>query len=302
MEKQEIKVGWIGTGVMGFSMCKHLISAGYSMMVYNRTMSKAQGLIDLGAVASDPVTIAKSVDFLFLILGHPKDVEEMTISEDKGILKHMKKGAYLIDHTTSSPSLAEKIHSEAKKYGVYSYDAPVTGGDIGARDGKLITLVGGDSESYSSLQVLLNKYSKIAELLGGPGIGQHTKAVNQIMIATKIIGVCEGLMYAYKAGLNVKKTFEILSQGASSSTQLTVYTPRMFKRDFEPGFYAEHFIKDMGIALEECKRMELQLKGLELAYSFYQIMKDEGLDRKGHHGILLVLEKMNNLKVEILEN
>lgn len=294
---KNIKVGWIGTGVMGFHMCKHLMNAGYSVMVSNRTMSKAQGLIDLGAKPSDPVSIAKEVDFLFLMLGYPHDVSEMTISSDNGILKHMKKGAYLIDHTTSSPSLAKSIYDQAKSFGVYSYDAPVTGGDVGAKEGRLVTFVGGDKENYDKLEPLLKVYSKVVELLGEAGVGQHTKATNQIMIASKIIGVCEGLIYAHKAGLDVKKTIELLSQGAASSTQLIGYGPRILKRDFEPGFYAEHFFKDMGIAIEECKRMDLKLKGLETTYEFFKIMKDQGLERKGHHGILLVLEKINNVEV-----
>lgn len=289
------KIGWIGTGVMGFSMCKHLINAGYSIMVSNRTMSKTDGLVELGAKASDPVSIAKEVDFLFIMLGYPKDVEEMTICPEKGIVKHMKKGSYLIDHTTSSPSLAEKVYEEAKKYGVYSFDAPVTGGDIGARDGKLVTMVGGDEENFSQIEKILNIYSKSVLLAGKPGLGQHSKMVNQVMIASNIIGTCEGILYAYKSGLDVEKILSLLSQGAGASTQLNVYFPRMTKRDFEPGFYTEHFYKDMGIALEECKRMNLQLKGLELAYSFYTIMLEEGLGKKGHHGILLILEKLNKI-------
>ena len=298
VEKESITIGWIGTGVMGYSMCNHLLSNGYKILVSNRTMSKAQGLIDLGAKQSDPISIAKQADFLFIMLGYPKDVEEMTICPDKGIIKYMKKGAYLIDHTTSSPSLAEKIYQEAKKFSVYSYDAPVTGGDVGAKNGKLVTMVGGDKEHFEPLEKLLNIYSKSLLLTGGAGLGQHTKMVNQIMIANKIIGTCEGVLYAYKAGLDVEKTFNLLSQGAASSFQITSYFPRINVRDFEPGFYAEHFFKDMGIALEECKRMNLELKGLELAYSFYDIMMKEGLGRKGHHGILLVLEKLNKVIVE----
>ena len=271
----KLKIGWIGTGVMGFHMCKHLMQSGCEMLVYNRTISKAQGLIDLGAKVSDPISIAKEVDFLFLIIGYPKDVEEITLSEDKGILKHMKKGSYLIDHTTSTPSLAKKIYEEGQKLGVNCFDAPVTGGDVGAQKGQLITMVGGNKEFYPNIEPLLKNYSKAVEYTGEAGQGQHTKAVNQIMVGNNMIGVCEALIYSHKAGLDVKKTMELLSTGGGASVQLTFYFPRMLIRDFEPGFYVEHFHKDMGIALDECKRMGIQLKGLEQVYSFYEIMKEE---------------------------
>lgn len=294
---EKVKIGWIGTGVMGFHMCKYIMNAGHTVLVYNRTMSKAKELIDLGAKESDPISMAKEVDYLFMMLGYPHDVEKMVLDSENGLINYMKKGSFLIDHTTSSPSLAKKIFEECAKKGIYSFDAPVTGGDIGAKNGTLLTLVGGDKDKFSEIKPILALYSKTAEYLGEAGVGQHTKAVNQIMVATNIIGVCEALIYAHKAGLDVGKTFDLLSEGAGSSKQLSIYTPRMLKRDFEPGFYVEHFHKDMGIALEECKRMGIELKGLSLVYSLFEIMKKDGLERKGHHGLLLTLEKLNNIKL-----
>lgn len=292
--KQSLKVGWIGTGVMGFSMCKHIINAGHQVSVYNRTISKTDKLVELGAVVSDPISIAKEVDFLFLIVSFPKDVETLVLG-DNGVLSHMKKGSYLIDHTTSSPELAKKIYEEAKQRGIYSYDAPVTGGDVGAREGKLITFVGGDKEHYDSLRPLIQVYSRLEQIVGGAGYGQHSKLVNQISIASTIQGVCEALLYAYKAGLDVKQTVEMISQGAAGSTQLNVYAPRLLNRDMEAGFFVEHFLKDIKLALDESNRMGLDLKSLKLAESLYTIMVEDGLAKKGHHGLMLTLEKLNGI-------
>lgn len=290
-----LKIGWIGTGVMGVSMCKHILKAGYSLQVSNRTMSKTEPLIELGAKPnSDYVSLAKESDIIFLMLGFPKDVEEMVLGE-KGILTHMKKGSILVDHTTSSPKLAEKIYNEAKKYNVSSYDVPVTGGDVGAREGKLVSFVGGDESQFSLLKEILDIYSKSANLLGGPGIGQHTKMVNQIAICGNIQGLCEAMLYAYKAGLDVRKTIELISIGAAGSTQIAAYGSRMLNRDFEAGFFVDHFLKDIKIAIEESKRMGLDLKCLQLAGHFYEIMVEMGLDKKGHHGLLLGLEKLNGI-------
>ena len=290
------KIGWIGTGVMGLSMCKHFLKAGLNVHVSNRTMSKTTPLVELGAIASDPISIAKEVDYLFMILGFPIDVEEMTLG-DKGVLKYMKKGSFLIDHTTSSPKLAEKIYVEAEKLGIYSYDVPVTGGDVGARDGKLISFVGGNKDHFEELKPLLDLYSKLAKFLGEPGIGQHSKMVNQIAICGNIQGVCESLLYAFKAGLDMKVIVDMISQGAAGSTQLNVYGPRILNRDFEAGFFVDHFLKDIEIAVEESKRMGLDLKCLKLAQELYTYLVKEGYAKKGHHGLLLALEKLNITQV-----
>ena len=204
MEKSQT-IGWIGTGVMGKSMAGHLIKAGYKVLVNNRTKSKADDLVAQGATYfDDPIELAKQADVLFLMLGYPHDVEEMVLGAEKGVLKHMKSGSYLIDHTTSSPGLAEKIATEGAKIGVLSIDAPVSGGDIGARNGALVIMIGGQKEAVDACLPILNIYAADCQNMGGPGAGQHTKMANQIMIGTTMIGLCESLIYGHKAGLNLQ--------------------------------------------------------------------------------------------------
>lgn len=286
------KIGWIGTGVMGKSMCKHLINKGYELSIYNRTASKASELIDMGAKFLEPIEIAKSCETIFLMLGYPRDVEEMVLGE-KGILQHMKKGSYLIDHTTSSPDLAVQIYNKAKEQGVYSYDAPVSGGDVGAREARLVVMVGGEESAFSPIEEIMKCYSSKINLMGDAGKGQHTKMSNQIIIASTMIGVVEGMLYAKKANLDVEKVIQLLGGGAAGSFSLNVYGPRILNRDFEPGFYVEHFVKDLGICLNEAEKMGLKLAGLELAHKFYSMMIEDGLGKKGTQGLMLVLEKLN---------
>ncbi len=296
MQTKEIKtIGWVGTGVMGKSMCKHLLKAGYKLTVYNRTLSKTDDLVKLGATVQEPVEMAKSCDAVMLMLGYPHDVDAMVLGE-KGILSHMPKGSYLIDHTTSSPDLAAKIEVAAKEKGVHSYDAPVSGGDIGAQNGKLVVMCGGDKDNFEPAQKVMNNYSAKAMLMGGAGCGQHTKMTNQTFIASGIIGVCEGLLYAHKAGLDSNQVIELLGAGAATSFNLTVYGPRIMKRDFEPGFFIEHFFKDLGIVLKESERMGLDLKGLKLAHGLYQAMMDQGYQKKGIQALFHALEKVNGIK------
>ncbi len=278
---------------MGKSMCKHLINKGYEISIYTRTASKASELIDMGAKFLEPNEIAKSCEKIFLMLGYPKDVEEMVLGE-KGILQHMKKGSYLIDHTTSSPDLAAKIFNKAKEQGVYSYDAPVSGGDIGAREARLVVMVGGDESAFSPVEEIMKCYSSKINIMGDAGKGQHTKMSNQIIIASTMIGVVEGMLYAQKANLDVEKVIQLLGGGAAGSFSLNIYGPRIIKRDFEPGFYVEHFVKDLGICINEAGKMGLKLAGLELAYKFYSMMIEDGLGKKGTQGLMLVLEKLNN--------
>jgi len=295
---REIKtIGWVGTGVMGKSMCKHLLKAGYKLSVYNRTMSKTEELVKLGAVIQEPIEMAKTCDAVFLMLGYPIDVEKMVLGEN-GILAHMPKGTYLIDHTTSSPDLAVQIYNKARERGVISYDAPVSGGDIGAQNGQLVVMIGGDKDVFDPVKKVMANFSKKCEILGGAGSGQHTKMTNQTFIASGIVGVCEGLLYAHKAGLDVNAVIDLLGGGAASSFNLTVYGPRIMKRDFEPGFFIEHFFKDLGIVLKESERMGLDLKGLKLAHSFYKAMMEEGYEKKGIQALYLALEKLNGIKSE----
>jgi len=203
MEKAAIKIGWIGTGVMGKSMCGHLMKKGYKLQIYTRTASKAQDLINEGAEFAEPKVIAQNSDFLFLMLGYPHDVENVVLDEKTGILQHMKEGSVLVDHTTSSPGLALKIYQEALKKGVRSLDAPVSGGDIGARNGTLVTMVGGEKEAVDQTMDIFKTYSAEVQHMGEAGAGQHTKMANQIMIANTMIGVCEALIYGHKAGLDL---------------------------------------------------------------------------------------------------
>ena len=286
-----MKIGWIGTGVMGKSMCRHLLNAGYQLSVYNRTASKCDDLLNMGAKFADVKTIGETCDAVFLMLGYPTDVKE-TVDV---LIPVMKEGSYLVDHTTSSPGLAEWIAVEAEKRKIHSWDAPVSGGDVGAREARLVVMVGGKEEGFDTVKDIMQKYSSKINLMGGPGRGQHTKMTNQIFIAGGIIGVCEGLLYAYKANLEIPKVVELLGGGAASSFSLNVYGPRILNRDFEPGFYVEHFFKDMGIALEESKKMGLKLQGLDLAINLYKYMIDEGLGKKGIQGLYLALEKLNNI-------
>lgn len=289
------KIGWIGTGVMGKSMCKHLLSKGYDLSVFSRTASKTTELIDLGAKIQTPLEIASNCDVVFLMLGYPRDVQEVTLGE-KGILKSMKKGSYLVDHTTSSPDLAVKIHSEAKSLGVYSYDAPVSGGDVGAKEGRLVVMVGGEEKEFNPVEEIMKSYSSKINLMGGAGNGQHTKMANQVIIASTMIGAVEGMLYARKANLDVEKVLQLLGGGAAGSFSLNVYGPRILKRDFEPGFYIEHFVKDLEICLAECEKMGIELAGLKLAHKFYKTMIDDGLGRKGTQGLMLALEKVNGIE------
>lgn len=288
------KIGWIGTGVMGKSMCKHLIKSGYQLSVYNRTLNKSQELVDLGAKIEEPIKMPETCDAIFMMLGYPKDVYEITLGQN-GILKKMKKGSFLIDHTTSSPDLAEKIYDESKMLGLYFYDAPVSGGDIGAQNGKLVVMAGGQKEHFPTVEQVMKCNSSKIKLMGPTGKGQHTKMANQIIIGSTMIGLVEGLVYGYRAGLNLENLIEILSTGAAASFSMNIYGSRILQRNFEPGFYVEHFVKDLEIALKECDKMNLNLKGLELAHSFYKLLIEEGHGRKGTQSLILAIEKLNKI-------
>lgn len=289
-----LKIGWIGTGVMGKSMVKHLLDKGYKPMIYTRTASKANDLIQAGAVFTDPIEMAKQADILFLMLGYPKDVEEVMISGPNALISHLKKGATVVDHTTSSPSLALRIYEACHSRGVYSFDCPVSGGDIGARNGQLVVMCGGDEKHFQQASDVMKCYSKNIQLFGKAGCGQHTKTMNQLAIAGTMIGLCESLVYGHSVGLDVKKVIELISGGAAQSSAMNNLCPRIEKGDFRPGFYVDHFIKDLEIALEECSRMKIRLPGLELVHSLYKKLSDEmKLGRAGTQALIKVLENMN---------
>src|SRR4051812_22520166 len=255
------RIGWIGTGVMGRWMCEHAIKKGFSATVYNRSKDKLQPLLDLGAKAADsPRQVAQNADGVFAIVGFPKDVREVFLGTD-GALAGSKPGTVLVDMTTSEPSLAKEIYDAAKAKGVAALDAPVSGGDVGAKNATLSIMVGGDADVLAAVKPLLDCMGKTIVHQGPAGAGQHTKMVNQILIASALNGVCEALLYAAKAGLDPKVVLQSVGGGAAASWQLNTLGPRIIDRNFEPGFYAEHFVKDMGIALDEARRMNIAMPG-----------------------------------------
>ena len=291
----ETRIGWIGTGVMGSSMCKHLIEAGFSATLNNRTPEKAEGLIDAGATWADtPKAVAEASDVIFTIVGYPADVRSVILGP-QGVLAGCSKGNVVVDMTTSEPSLAVEIAAAAEKIGVASIDAPVSGGDVGAREARLSIMIGGDKEVVDALEPCWEAMGKTIVHQGGPGAGQHTKMVNQILIATNMIGVCEALLYAYKAGLDLEAVMQSVASGAAGSWSLSNLGTRIIENNFDPGFFVEHFIKDMGIALEESKRMGLCLPGLALAHQLYLSLQAQGHGRNGTQALHLALASMSNI-------
>ena len=289
------RIGWIGTGVMGSSMCGHLINAGFSATVYSRTKQKAEALIGRGATwAATPEEVAQNSDVIFSIVGFPADVREVTLGE-QGALAGAKPGAVLVDMTTSQPSLAIEIYEAAKQAGVHSVDAPVSGGDIGARNAALSIMIGGDADVVTALQPMWEAMGKTIVHQGPAGSGQHTKTVNQILIATGMIGVCEALLYGYKSGLDLPTVLKSVSSGAAGSWSLSNLGPRIIDNNFDPGFFVEHFIKDMGIALEESRRMGLSLPGLALGQQLYLAVKAQGFGRNGTHALMLALASLSGI-------
>jgi len=295
-EPGKTRVGWIGTGVMGRWMCQHLIAKGYKATVFNRSKDKAASLLEMGAVWADtPQHVAQNADVVFGIVGFPKDVREVFLGS-KGALASAKSGTVLVDMTTSEPSLAREIYEVAKAKGVAGVDAPVSGGDVGAKNAALSIMIGGDKDVVEALKPLFECMGKTIIHQGGPGSGQHTKMVNQILIASTMVGVCEALLYGTKAGLDLETVFKSVSVGAAGSKSLEVLGPRILARNFEPGFYVEHFIKDMGIALEESKRMGLVMPGLALANQLYLAVQAQGYGRKGTQALTLALEHIAGIK------
>jgi 3-hydroxyisobutyrate dehydrogenase len=290
------RIGWIGTGVMGRWMCQHAMNKGFSATVYNRSKDKAQPLIDLGAKFADtPKAVAENSDVVFAIVGFPKDVREVFLGS-QGALAGARPGTVLVDMTTSEPTLAKEIYDAAKAKGLHALDAPVSGGDVGAKNAALSIMIGGDKAVVDAVSPIFEAMGKTIVHQGAAGAGQHTKMVNQILIASTMIAVCEGLLYGYNAGLDLETVFKNVSVGAAGSKALEVLGPRMMRRDFEPGFFVEHFIKDMGIALAEAEKMNLCLPGLALAKQLYEAVRAQGYARKGTQALLLALEHISNVK------
>ncbi len=295
-EAGKTRIGWIGTGVMGRWMCQHLMSKGFKATVYNRSKDKAQPLIDAGATWADtPKKVAENSDVTFAIVGFPKDVREVFLGAD-GALAGSKSGAVLVDMTTSEPSLAVEIYEAAKAKGVHSLDAPVSGGDVGAKNAALSIMIGGTKEAFDAVGPLFEAMGKTIVHQGEAGAGQHTKMVNQILISSTMVALCEGLIYSYKAGLDLETVLKSVSVGAAGSKSLDIYSARLIARNFEPGFYVEHFIKDMGIALAEAERMNLFLPGLALTKQLYEAVRAQGYGRKGTQSLLLALEAISGIK------
>ncbi|CAN5373959.1 NAD(P)-dependent oxidoreductase [soil metagenome] len=289
------KIGWIGTGVMGRWMCQHIMSKGYSAVVYNRSKEKAQPLLEAGATWADsPKALASQCDVVFAIVGFPKDVRDVFLGTE-GALAGAKSGTVFVDMTTSEPSLAQEIYQAAKAKGVASLDAPVSGGDVGAKNAALSSMIGGDAETIEAVRPLLECMGKTLVHQGPTGAGQHTKMVNQILIATNMVGVCEALLYGFKAGLDLKTVLQSVGGGAAASWSLNNLGPRIIDRNFEPGFLVEHFIKDMGIALDEAKRLGLVLPGLALANQLYLAVQAQGYGKKGTHALMLALQQLANV-------
>ena len=290
------RIGWIGTGVMGHSMCRNLMDAGFEMSVYSRTKSKADDLVSAGATWYDsPKSVAENSDVVFAIVGMPNDVKEVFLSES-GILTGSSTGNVVVDMTTSNPGLALEIYNAATAKGIHAIDAPVSGGDVGAKNGSLSIMIGGDEEAVSALEACWNAMGKTVVRQGGAGCGQHTKVVNQILVGAGMIGVCESLLYANQSGLDLETALKSVSSGAGGSWALTNLGPRIVAGNFDPGFFVEHFVKDLGIALEESKKMNLNLPGLELAQQLYTKVQENGDGKLGTHALQMTLAQMSDIK------
>jgi 3-hydroxyisobutyrate dehydrogenase len=287
-----LKIGWIGTGVMGGPMVGHLLDRGHDVSVFNRTRSRTDALVEAGAQWRDsPAELAQGADVVVTMLGTPADVRDTVLGEGQ-VLDSMRDGGLFIDMTTSEPSLAVEIHEAARAKGIDALDAPVSGGDVGARNGTLVIMVGGDRQAFDRARPVFEPLGKTIELQGDAGAGQHTKMVNQLAIAAGMIGVCEALVYGQRAGLKLEKTLETIQNGAAGSWSLSNYGPRLLRGDLEPGFKVDHFIKDLGIALAEARAMGVVLPGAALAEQLYVGVRSQGLGQKGTQSLAVVLAQL----------
>lgn len=287
------KIGFIGTGVMGASMVKHLLNAGYTVSVTNRTKSKADEVVKLGAVWKDsPAEIAKEADVILTIVGFPEDVENVYLGAD-GVVENASKGTYLIDMTTSTPTLAKHIYQKASEKDLYALDAPVSGGDAGARNGTLTVMCGGDKEAFQEMEPLFRTFSSSSIYHGKAGSGQYTKMANQIMVAGTMTGLTEMIAYAEAADLDLEKVIRTVNGGAAKNWSLENYGPRILNEDFAPGFFVKHFLKDLKIALDESEKLGISLPSTEKAYQLYQQLEALGLGNEGTQSLIkLWREKM----------
>ncbi len=288
---QPQSLAWIGTGVMGASMCGHLLDAGHPVAVFTRTRSKAQALLDRGATwAPSPRDAASQADVIFTMVGFPQDVRDVYLGET-GVLAGARSSAIAVDMTTTSPSLAQEVAAAGRAKGVAVIDGPVSGGDVGARNATLSIMAGGDRAAFNAVLPLLQRLGKTVVYQGPAGAGQHTKLCNQIVIAGTMIGVCESLLYGQKAGLDLETMLQSIRGGAAACWTLDNLAPRILKRNFDPGFFVDHFVKDMGLALDEAARMHVRLPGLALVHEIYERVQALGHGRKGTHALMLALEE-----------
>lgn len=281
-----MKIGFIGTGVMGKSMVSNLVHAGYQVSIYTRTKAKADDLIQQGANWVNSVAeLSRKIDLVITMVGYPSDVEEVYFGAN-GILENAKEGTYLVDMTTSKPSLAEEIYKQAKDRNLLALDAPVSGGDVGAKNGSLAIMVGGEQDVFNKLLPVFQVLGENIVLQGAAGAGQHTKMANQITIASNMIGVSEAIMYAKRAGLDPSRVLDSITTGAAGSWSLSNLAPRMIQGDDSPGFYIKHFIKDMKIALESAQEMGLETPGLTLSLKLYEELAEEGEEDSGTQALI----------------
>ncbi|MCH5462316.1 NAD(P)-dependent oxidoreductase [Lactobacillus sp. LC28-10] len=288
-----MKLGFIGTGVMGGAIAAHLLDAGNELVVYNRTKSKTDALVEKGATWLDtPAKVAEQADVIFSMVGYPTDVESIYFG-DQGVFSTLTAGKTVVDMTTSTPTLAEKIAVKAEELGAHALDAPVSGGDVGARNATLTVMVGGDKATYDKIEPLFEEVGQKVHLFGSAGKGQHTKMANQIMIAGTMTGTVEMMVYAQHAGLNMTDVLATLSSGGADNWSMDNYAPRILKGDYTPGFFAKHFLKDLRIALDEAEKMKLDLPATKLAKQLYETMVDEkGLGDDGTQGLIKLYEQL----------
>lgn len=290
------RIGWVGTGVMGLSMCRNLMEAGYKATIFSRTQSKAQSLIDAGANWVDsPAEVAAASDVSFAIVGMPEDVESVFLGK-AGLLAGASAGNIVVDMTTSKPELAVRIHAAAQEKSVAAIDAPVSGGDVGAKNGALSIMIGGNEEAVAAVDPLFNIMGKTVVHQGPAGSGQHTKMVNQILVGAGMIGVCESMLYALKSGLDLQTVLQSVSSGAAGSWALTNLGPRIIEGNFDPGFFVEHFVKDLNIAFAESNQMGLKLRGLELVRDLYIELEKSGFGKFGTHALQKTMSQSSGVE------
>jgi len=300
---QTTKVGWIGTGVMGCQMVQHVIRAGYSVSIYNRSKSPTQHLIDIGAkFLESPKQVAQESDVVFVMVNFPHDVAKVVMDRDTGVFAGLKRRGILIDMTTSDPNLARGIAEEADRQGFIALDAPVSGGEIGAKNGTLSVMVGGNSEGLKFCEPILKSFSSSITHFGGPGLGQHCKAANQITVASTMIGFCEGMIYAHKAGLPLEAYLKAIASGAASSQLLKMYAPKILLGDMQPGFNVDHFVKDLSIALHAAQAMQIALPGVALAQQLYCSLQAHDEGKLGIQALIRALERINNCSIPVQPN